>query len=122
MLEMACITNAQGVDDLLATVISELELVITGLDALDSFPLDDKAGVSAVVDMAMLEPLLRELHGLIANDNVDATRLVGRLEPLLSNTEYVRYLDPLVRAVEGYDFESAMAAFRQLSSELNIDL
>ncbi len=74
------------------------------------------------VDRPAVEPLLRELHTLVANDNVDAADVMARLEPLLTNTDCAGSMNAVTRSIQGYDFDTALEALAGLAGRLDIDL
>ncbi len=121
-LELACKAGAEPIDKPLATVVAELQPVMAGLETLGAPPQGDDTAASTAVDKAVVEPLLRELHALVAQDDVDAADAVERLEPVLNNTPYAEYLEKVARAIDGYDFDAALEALERLVGELEINL
>ena len=69
-----------------------------------------------------MEPLLRELHTLIASDNVNTVNVVEQLKPLLNDRECDGHLNKLISAVEDYEFDMAMGTLKNLASRLEITL
>ncbi len=136
-LEMASKEGEENVDGSLGRVIAELQPVLAGLEALATLShssnstepatidreASGNAGVSGEnreLDLPAAEWLLRELHSLIAKDDVAAGDKIGELTPLLKNTPYMDQLEKTARAVEGYDFDEALEAIKVLADMLNI--
>ncbi len=70
--------------------MAELQPVMAGLEVLDQ-PISGEgasAAKSGELDLPTVEPLLRELHTLVANDDIKAADTVVKLESLLKGTDY----------------------------------
>ena len=97
-------------------------MVLAGLAALQK-----KSNLSRPVELTTEKvdetgALLKELYGLIQEDNVSAIKLVEDLTPLLSNTAYAEHLSSLSDALHDYDFSRAMELLQALVRELHIAL
>lgn len=108
-LEQACKQHAsvETMDRLLATVLSELQPVIDGLQALG-----DDEGVAPVVVAPEVDPeklaIVREkLRGLLERGDADAIDLCEAHESLLQ-AAYPAHWQRLMECVRGFDFESAL--------------
>lgn len=108
-LEQACKQQAsvETMDRLLATVLSELQPVIDGLQALG-----DDEGVAPVVVAPEVDPeklaIVREkLRGLLERGDADAIDLCEAHESLLQ-AAYPAHWQRLMECVRGFDFESAL--------------
>ena len=108
-LELACKQQAsvETMDSLLATVLSELQPVIDGLQALG-----DEEGVNPVVVAPEVDPeklaIVREkLRGLLERGDADAIDLCEAHESLLQ-AAYPAHWQRLMECVRGFDFESAL--------------
>jgi len=108
-LELACKQQAsvETMDRLLATVLSELQPVIDGLQALG-----DDEGVAPVVVAPEVDPeklaIVREkLRGLLERGDADAIDLCEAHESLLQ-AAYPAHWQRLMECVRGFDFESAL--------------
>ncbi len=139
-LENACKEGStDNIDELLSRVIAELHPVVIGLEALKPSPQGDgttapttpdratsrdggSAAKSRELDLLAVEPLLRELYGFVADDNINAAETVENLAPLLNGTDYAGNLDSINRAIEGYDFDKALEALTTLVNKLDISL
>ncbi len=136
-LEMACKEGEENVAGYLEKVIAELRPVLAGLEAFaapsqsgnstgpaitDGEASGDEgiSGERWELDLPAVERLLRELHALIAKDDVAAGDTIGELAPLLKNTPYMDRLEKTARAVEGYDFDEALEAIEVLADMLKI--
>ncbi len=120
-LEMACKSGEKSIDELLAAVMAELQPVMAGIEVLDQ-PISEEgasAAKSRELDLPAVEPLLRELHTLVTNDDIKAADTVDKLESLLKGTDYSGHLDSVTRAIEGYDFEKALEALTTLARKLD---
>ena len=74
------------------------------------------------IDSTRVIPLLRELHALLVDGNVDANYGVENLRPLLKGSAYFGYLDGMARAIEEYDFDAALNILRRLGDDFNVTL
>ncbi len=136
-LEMACKEGEENVAGYLERVIAELRPVLAGLEAFAALSQSGNSTGPAIIDggasgdegisgerweldLPAVERLLRELHALIAKDDVAAGDTIGELAPLLKNTPYMDRLEKTARAVEGYDFDEALEAIEVLADMLKI--
>jgi polar amino acid transport system substrate-binding protein len=125
LLEIACEKDKEKIEAQLASVITELRPVFTGLEAFQNLSINTKNDNTVAVmeiDKGIIEPLLRELHTLVAQNYVDATDVLEELEPLLNNTHYAKHLKKVADHIHGYDFSSALEALEMLASKLDINL
>jgi hypothetical protein len=72
------------------------------------------------VDLAAVEPLLRELQMLISQSSFRTTEKLAQIEQLLQGTDYARQFAYVVKATDDYDFEHAEEALRELAAMLTI--
>jgi len=125
LLEIACEEDKEKVEKQLATVITELRLVFAGLKTLQDTSENTKDSSTVAVmeiDKKTVEPLLRELHTLVAQNYVDAADVLEELEPLLNNTHYSEHLKQVATDIHGYDFSNALERLEILVRKLNISL
>ena len=122
-LEKTCREGGADMDEPLVTVVAELQRVLAGLDTLDTTPQGIATGVPPLLDLSSVVPLLRELHHLVATDNIRAIDIMERLMPLLAgHAGLASQLEHIATALEGYDFDQALVALQALAGELNMDL
>ncbi|RLJ20529.1 hypothetical protein DJ031_05775 [bacterium endosymbiont of Escarpia laminata] len=136
-LEMACKKGEENVDGYLERVIAELQPVLAGLEAFATLSQSGNSTGSVIanvgasgdegiseesreLDLPAAERLLRELHALIAKNDVAAGDTISELAPLLKNTPYMDRLEKTAKAVEGYDFDEALKAIKVLADMLKI--
>ncbi|HIJ61758.1 MAG TPA: PAS domain S-box protein [Rhodospirillaceae bacterium] len=113
LLEKAC-KDGGDIDARLAAVLAELDPVMAGLAALEG-------GVQAVAAKPMTMPedelraALERLGELLRDSDTEAETLLGELMDKLAGTPWAGRLEPVAKAVDGYDFDAALAALEQLS-------
>ncbi|VAX07994.1 Sensory box histidine kinase/response regulator [hydrothermal vent metagenome] len=120
LLEMACRENGKDIDKLLATVVSKLQPVISGLESLHLPQKSDGTTAPIAIDKTTVEPLLRELHTLVAQDYLDSTDILEKLELLLDDTYYTECLNKVAKGIRGYNFDEALEAVETLAVKLNM--
>ncbi|MBF0290028.1 MAG: transporter substrate-binding domain-containing protein [SAR324 cluster bacterium] len=123
-LESACEsgTNVERIEPLLMKVVSVLEPVIKGLDALDHPTVETDVGDngdSIKIDFTVVEPLIKELTVLLEDDDTDATNVVEKLQEFLKGTEAGELLSKVEQCIGEYDFEEALIHMKIVVKKLN---
>jgi len=126
---------ALTLDKLLDTNDSMPELFIVGLEqslrqfvmAMDQFEImtqevDDIPDELLPKNILELTPLLSELKRLLDEDETQAGRHLELLKPSLLERGLEVELTRLQKQVAGYDFDSAIETFLQITQQLNISL
>ncbi len=75
---------------------------------------------STAFDKTAVEPLIRELQTLIANDSVDAVEAVQDLASVLRDGDFAAAVNAIVRCVQTYDFDNAQDKLTELARQLQI--
>lgn len=118
-LEQACINGQADLEELLQSIIDELESVINSLAALEN------TGISKVtaeqvdnkqVDNEQVDRLLSRLRELLEDDDADATEIIDELEELPTPAIDQALLKQLTRTVSEYDFEEALKVLVDLEA------
>jgi hypothetical protein len=116
-LEATCKEGVEGLDELLAGVVSELQPVITALDELDR-PADGDTSVRGELDLPKIEALLEPLRVMLKEDDTGATEVIDELAPLFAGTPHAEPLKAVAASVDEYDFEAALVALGELRTSL----
>ena len=128
-LESACDANmtSEKIEPLLAKVVSALERVITGLEALDPPVVEPGEGNDsgdgnnedpAKIDLAVVEPLIKDLTKLLENCDTSAENTVEKLQELLKGTEAGKALSLVEQCISEYDFEKAAERMKIVVNQL----
>ena len=122
-LEQGCREGIDNIGELLKTVEIELAPVLEGLASLGAVqPDDSRGGRSKSLNMAEVEPLLRELHRNIAENNFNTIDTVAQLAILLDTPDYQGHLDKLSKAIDSYSFDQAMDELMAIAEQLNVEI
>ena len=102
-------------------VIAELESVLEGLNILDALREQDTASVvQGEIDKDEVALLLRELRDQLVGGDLRSGEILEKLAPKLSGTEFAETFDGIAQAVDGYDFDSALAQLDELVGEIDV--
>ena len=99
-----------------------MQPVVAGLEALGDRHDVDSESVPADIDQVAVEPLLRELHALLGNNNINAAAVVAKLQPLLKQSGYGEQLEKAVTAIEEYDFDTSTAVLKDMAGDMGVEL
>jgi polar amino acid transport system substrate-binding protein len=118
-LETACKENrVEEFEPLLADVASALQLVTTGLASLKQA--DTESGsITAEVNPDKINELLNRLRQLLNDSDIEAIGVIGELEAMRGGTMSESILVRLSKAVNSYDFETALVELDRLESTSN---
>ena len=118
-LEAACDAkkNDKAIKELLATVVTELEPVISGLELLNA-PTSETSNKTEI-DPEMVKILFTQLRELLEDDDTEATAVVEELELLLAGTLHAAQLEQVGKCIGGYCFEEALEALDVLEAEID---
>lgn len=72
------------------------------------------------INPLQVEPLGRELYQMLEQNNIRAADVLGRLTPLLQDTDHVTILSRINHNVEAYDFEAAQMELRRLFEDMEV--
>ncbi|MBF0588855.1 MAG: response regulator [Magnetococcales bacterium] len=126
-LELACREEGHTHETLVAIleeVTVSLQMVMIGLEQLvgQDRALQAEASAPGVLsggfNSAPACALAKTLKGLLEEDDFDATETVESLRKALTGSPHTALLDPIGRAVAGYDFQAALAPLAQLMAAL----
>ncbi len=112
-LEKNC--SEQSVNEIAGSmnqVEKQLTIVMHALQAFQGKNPPDNS--STAVDGNNLGALLQELHELVANDNIDADKVLEQITSQLVDNNLKDQLQRIEKAVGIYDFESALAEIESL--------
>jgi len=69
-----------------------------------------------------VEPLLLELHELVAHDSISAIDKLEQMAPLLRDTQHAERLETVAKAIDNYDFDEGMVALTELAGDMAVTL
>jgi len=119
-LEAACEQGKTDIDDLLAEVLKNLTVVLNGLSQLDSEQPSSVGGNKAGgIDKGQIAPLLTELKALVDDYDTQASDVLDKLAPLFNGTQLQGKFEPVIEAIDGYDFDTASEVIEQLEVYLS---
>lgn len=116
-LEHACQGATQQAPELLAALQTELNLVLTALQASHS---EQQENHEQAFDAARVASLMNELDALIADYDTDAVDILEQLEPMLKNGPHQTQLRQLAGYIDSYDFDAAAESLTRLKGELQL--
>jgi polar amino acid transport system substrate-binding protein len=118
LLEQACKQqqSEQQIKLLLAEVVTEVDIVLTSLSALDK-PVDETSGKQVSSDV--LKELLEKLHELLEDDDTAAKDIVDQIDELPLPPKQKLVVNKIYQAVDEYDFELALEELDNLSGSLD---
>ncbi|MBD9504135.1 response regulator [Pseudomonas sp. BGr12] len=113
-LEEACQASAseEAISRLLFELQAQLERVLAGLATRTAPPLEQPAAPG--LSPAQISSLLRQLHALLEDSDTGAGELVGRLGSAFADPLRAGLLREITEAVEGFDYERALAQLQRL--------
>jgi len=117
-LEAACEAQPSDVDGYLSMLMLKLTPVIEGLSGL--MPAKEVELLDPSVEPAEIRPLLLSLRALLEDDDFGAANVVEQLRPLLQGSNKSAQLTALVKQVESYDFDEALAELTVLEEMLDV--
>ncbi|MBF0255723.1 MAG: response regulator [Gammaproteobacteria bacterium] len=88
----------------LAAVIAELELVLGGIAELA----DEPPAAAAVAHLRSADGLLERLRRLLQQSDYDACALVDELQQIVADTPLARQMERVALAVDNFDFAEAL--------------
>lgn len=103
---------------LLEDVINALAPVLEGLSVL-SLNKGGKVSSTESLDLDKLTPLLKQLRGLLEEDDTDAGDIVEEIMELSGISKYEQALQSVTTALEEYDFEQALEELQRFESTLS---
>ncbi|MDH3348992.1 MAG: response regulator, partial [Desulfobulbaceae bacterium] len=111
-LERACMEDMDGldIDGLFAGVVTELAVVMRGLDILPraSSSTEETVMAEVEVDRAEVLPRLAELKELLEVNDMEAEQVVEELASLFNGTPYGVQMKELADLVDNYKFTDAL--------------
>ena len=124
-LETACeLADKIIINDKFDELMSELNLVMFGLEALNEYESDtSEASIETkTVEKEQLEALIKELYQLIANDNTRASDVLIKLIPLIDVDEYAELLSKVKTAINQYDFDDGLQHLELLMEKIGLNI
>jgi hypothetical protein len=129
----------EEIDQALESVITKLHSLLRGLEASGIVVEAEEAESVPVVDIAQsrqetadrhpggfdrseVERVFRELHGHIVNNSIDAGDTLEKLIELLGGKVRSKNLNVVIKAIDGYDFDTALETLTSLARELDVNL
>jgi CheY-like chemotaxis protein len=118
-LEAACAEGApeNRIEQLLGTVLAELEPVLGGLEHAVAAPEVLKNGISSAgvaVDAERLRALAAKLRDLLTDGNTEASEAAEELASLVRGTPAAAPVGRVVKAIGEFDFDAALQALAQV--------
>ena len=111
-LEKNCSENTADIDRSLTVVEEKLGIVLKSLCHLNN---EENTQVTESRNARDdLSKRLSELRALVASDNINADKAIAKIRPLLGDGKLAPVLNKIEKAVEIYDFETALADTEQL--------
>ncbi len=119
-LEQACAGG--DVEQPLQSLQQELAPVIEGLAVLEQDEPSAAPGKGGTIDPQRLEPMLRSLYHMVEESNLEAQDMFRELAEMLAGQGVTSDLQAVARAVEAYDFDTALEALEKLAGRLEVPL
>lgn len=106
-LEMGCRDNVVDIETRLEKVISELELVLSGLNTIESYCSENDVPATCDIDKTKITKLMHELYDYLSDYDTSAKKVIHSLLPLMKQTEHAEAFEEIANAVEMLDLELA---------------
>lgn len=120
-LELACQANSVDIQERLAVVSAELQVVLESLAQLDQSTGGGDATEAVADDPESAKSQVRELYELMIYGNVDAIDVAKELQCHFGGSQYAERLNKIAGLLDDYDFDSALAVLTPLVHDLDID-
>ncbi len=121
-LEKACKNDPEHINSALEDILVKLETVLHSIASLQTEePMQQQADTPLELSdeqHQQLQQLVKELHELISNDNVNADQVIEQIKPMLATSEHATLLDTIETAVRTYDFDAAQKDMQTLYDAL----
>nr|CRH05591.1 putative response regulator receiver protein [Candidatus Magnetococcus massalia] len=89
----------------------------------DTCPIDKQTAPPAQpVNLELITPILKELHGLCKEDDLQAREIAVQLQELTTGTELVDAVARIQETVDSYDFPEAAKLVKEMAAPFNITL
>jgi len=119
-LEQACKDkqSSEMLTPLLQAVITEIDIVMRGLAAIESPTADTQPDTAQKIDNKAIGELLRQLRDLLMDDDTAAKDLVDELDAMALPPQQRLSINAIYKAIDDYDFETALEELNQMSVHL----
>ncbi|MBF0280894.1 MAG: response regulator [SAR324 cluster bacterium] len=111
----------EKIEPFVMKVASALKPVILGLESLDRPVVETDIRNDEVhinIDSTVVEPLIKELTNLLADDDTEAANVVEKLQELLAGSEAGEVLSKVEQCISEYDFEEALVHLKIVANQL----
>jgi polar amino acid transport system substrate-binding protein len=115
-LEAVCAADKQDISAELDKVLEALATALAGLKVLTEPARSNST--QKELDIEAVQPMLGQLRELVEDYDVDANSVLEQLEPMLKGTRLDRQLADLANAIDGYDFDVALAVLDAVEAAL----
>ena len=121
-LELALKANqTEQIEALLQRLDATLQPIMRAIAELPHSPAEpETTGAPTAPDVAVLQPLFRQLRALLSESDTRARKCVETIRPQLQGTLHLALLDTIAEAVGSYDFEQALNRLPELEQALQI--
>lgn len=110
------VSNGKIIERLLNAVNSALNPVITDLQKLKQLPNQANNNTKYKIDINHIDALLKQLHKLLEDDDSDAADILNEIMISLQGHEFAKQLKYVAKAVDEYDFETALEALSKIEN------
>ncbi|REL25359.1 response regulator [Thalassotalea euphylliae] len=116
-LEQLCRESAP-LDDALTRLLAELDLVLTSIDSVREHLVPAEQQQGGDVDTSLVKDQIAGLIARLEDYDINATEILTKLTPALSNHEVSDTFTQIQKAMDEYDFDSATEHAYQLQQKV----